>query len=256
MSVLETHDQVRAVLRSGTPGVHVVKPRILFKSVETHIGRPTDLLLQMPSSEIGSITLLEGAQMASAIQLVAPEVIFEFGTYLGYSTALFALNSKSQTQILSLDIDAENFAADIANEYERDEVLRDGDTNDAYLRKLQDLAGTPYIDGLPREVASKITLLKHDSRTFDVDVAGLAGKIDFVFIDGGHDDGTVDSDTDKALEMVGDCGVIFWHDYASHVHTDVTGFVDRFAADKPLLRIESTMLAMMPVGNAARLLYQ
>src|SRR5690606_24413565 len=111
--------------------------------------------------------------------------------------------------------------------------------------------------GLSAAQVTRLKLLYGDSRLFDVGGAGLGNAVDFVFVDGGHDTATIASDTRKALEMTGENGVIAWHDFDSKIHSDVTDFVQGFAADHLVFHVENTMLAFFFRGNSlGRLLPQ
>src|SRR3569833_4417356 len=76
-----------------TPGLVQIRPKVVFMKIEAADPAPTPMKINVPSSDIGSITLLEAAGLVSLIKLVRPRKIFEFGTFLGYSTALLVENS-------------------------------------------------------------------------------------------------------------------------------------------------------------------
>ena len=193
--------------------------------------------------------------MVSAVKMTRPKAIFEFGTFLGYSTALFARNVERGVKIWSIDIGDGDFASDVNSQFSSDQIMSDANTNDSYLRKLQHDQGTVYLSALSETLRSCVRLIRQDSRKLDVVSLGLNGEVDFVFIDGGHDMATIESDTENAFRMIGESGVVIWHDYQSTVHSEVTEFVDRFAADRTVLHVESTLLAICPVGDAARQMY-
>lgn len=193
--------------------------------------------------------------MVSAINLIRPKTIFEFGTFLGYSTALFARNVERGVRIWSIDIGDDDFASDLSSHFSSDQIMSDANTNDSYLRQLQHDQGTVYLSALSEMLLSHVRLIRQDSRKLDVAGLGLQGEVDFVFIDGGHDMATVESDTENAFRMIGESGVVIWHDYASTVHSEVTEFVNQLAVDRAILHVESTMLAVCPIGNAARQMY-
>ena len=77
---------------------------MLFNRIEDNSEHPVDIQLQIPSSGIGSITLLEGAALVTVFQLTRPQQAFEFGTFLGYSTALLLRNTADSCHITSIDL--------------------------------------------------------------------------------------------------------------------------------------------------------
>ncbi len=59
-------------------------------------------------------------------------------------------------------------------------------------------------------------------------------------------------DTANARKMIGESGVIVWHDFASNIHSDVTTFVNELAKHELIFCVQHTMLAMLFVGQAGR----
>ena len=59
-------------------------------------------------------------------------------------------------------------------------------------------------------------------------------------------------DTANARRMIGDSGVIVWHDFNSNIHSDVTTFVNGLAKHEVVVCIQHTMLAILLVGQAGR----
>jgi predicted O-methyltransferase YrrM len=60
------------------------------------------------------------------------------------------------------------------------------------------------------EAMDKVIQITEDSRHLDPDDYP---KMDFIFIDGNHNEEFVVNDTIKALQMVRKGGIIFWHDW-------------------------------------------
>lgn len=65
---------------------------------------------------------------------------------------------------------------------------------------------------MPEEIQKKVTLIQHDTNTFDF---STIGKFDMIFIDGDHSANGVISDTLNAIKILKPGGVIFWHDFMS-----------------------------------------
>ncbi|MBL8012699.1 MAG: class I SAM-dependent methyltransferase, partial [Candidatus Omnitrophica bacterium] len=70
------------------------------------------------------------------------------------------------------------------------------------------------------------------------------GKIDLVFIDGNHSYEFVKSDTENALEMLSEKGVIIWHDYDYIIHKDVFRYLNKLAKTHKIYSIPHTRFAI------------
>jgi len=233
-------------------GVVAIKPKVLFLKIEAENAGPVPMKINVPSSGLGSVTLLEAAALISIVKLVQPRKIFEFGTFLGYSTALLVENSNPDCAIYSLDLGDSHASEEAAESYADADLRRDGNINDDYLRAVQSASAPRYLGGLSDVDESRVTLLQQDSRTFEPAAHGLVGGVDLVFVDGGHDLETVAIDTANARKMIGDSGVILWHDFKSTIHGDVTTFVEALAKDALVIHIQHTMMAMLLVGDIRR----
>lgn len=252
--VLDTDAALEAYLAAAVPGMATVKPRVLLERIENAVDKPPALNLHLPPSSIGSVTLIEAAMLACLIRLVAPRCIFEFGTFRGYSTALFLRNSDPACKVISLDLGEDTRDLQASSAWSTTELHADGDKNDGYLRHVQSTQGTFYLSDLDAQQSQRLTLLKGDSRKFDVDAHGLGAAVDLFFIDGGHDDETIASDTRKAEEMAGPQSLIVWHDFNSAIHGDVSTFVASQSLAHPILHIQNTMLALRFIGPARQIL--
>jgi len=91
--IIETIAALQQRLDTGKPGVVTAKPRIFFKQVEELFGGPQPLNLQVSPSGIGSIMLLEGSVLSALAMVLRPSRAFEFGTFLGYSSAMLVRNT-------------------------------------------------------------------------------------------------------------------------------------------------------------------
>jgi predicted O-methyltransferase YrrM len=230
-------------------GVVAIKPKVLFLKIEAENAGPVPMTINVPSSGLGSVTLLEAASLISIIKLIRPRKIFEFGTFLGYSTSLLVENSSEECAVYSLDLGGSHASAEAAESYADADLRRDGNINDDYLRAVQSASAPRYLGGLSDAGKARVTLLQQDSRAFDPAAHDLTGAVDLVFVDGGHDLETVAIDTANARKMIGDSGVIVWHDFRSTIHGDVTTFVETLAKDDLVLHVQHTMMAMLLVGD-------
>lgn len=231
-------------------GVVTIKPKVLFLKIEAENAAPVPMKINVPSSGLGSVTLLEAAALISIVKLIQPRKIFEFGTFLGYSTALLVENSTKECEICSLDLGNSHASEEAVESYADADLRRDGNINDDYLRAVQSASAPRYLGVLSDVDESRVTLLQQDSRMFDPAAHGLVGAVDLVFVDGGHDLETVAADTANARKMIGDSGVILWHDFRSTIHGDVTTFVEELAKDDLVIHVQHTMMAMLLVGDA------
>lgn len=126
--------------------------------------------------------LMEVGSLAYIVRALRARRVFEFGTFIGRTTRMFAMNAP----------DAEIFTLDLP-----EGIL------DKNLAIGRDFIGTPE--------ASRIHRLTGDTRTFDY--APYHGTADFVWVDACHDYEFVVNDTAAALKVVRPGGWIGWHDY-------------------------------------------
>jgi predicted O-methyltransferase YrrM len=194
--------------------------------------------------------------------MLRPQVVFEIGTYHGYSTLHLALNTGADARILSLDLPKQppasgagsgNGNAAVADGV-RPTSLRTTFLDDAHISGAT--GTTAYLfDGTPE--AGRIELLFGDSASFDF--SPFAGAVDLFFIDGAHSYEYVRSDSLHALQCVRPGGVIAWHDFG---RTGLNG-VSRWLLEMrrqgwPVLAAPGGSLAFMvvpqtpPAGAIAR----
>lgn len=184
------------------------------------------------------------------MRIVRPRRIFEFGTFLGYSTSLFLANSDPGCDVASVDLgDIASELAEAAS-YSDAELRSDDRKNDDHLRLTQSRLGPLYLRDLAETDRRRLTLLHQDSRTLATAALGLEGAVDFVFVDGGHDFETIASDTVRARRMLGGSGVIAWHDFKSGIHGEVTRYMAGEADRDIILSVPGTLLAVSLTGAA------
>ena len=240
---------------AALPPLREIRPKVLFQLIEAMDPDVNpSFSVNIPSSAIGGATLLENAVLVSLAKLTGARAFFEFGTYLGATTLLLATNSPPDAHVTTVDlppadIDMAQPAAD-----EAELVLRDDTANDNFLRREFAHKGGLCIERASAAIQAKVTRLLQDTRTIDPAAQGLAGRFDFIFIDGGHDFDTIASDTAIALQLARPDAVIAWHDYRSTIHPDVTRFLDGYAAPARVVYVQNTMIAFMLTGRFANLL--
>jgi predicted O-methyltransferase YrrM len=228
-------------------GPLALRPRHIFSLLEQRFPDENVMFQSvMPPTGIGSMTLLEGAILASLIRLLEAKNIFEFGTFQGHGSVLLAVNSAPEARIVTLDFDP------AARPAAADHAPAASTANDSFLRDVHAAGGAPCIARAAPALQRKITQIACDSHTLDLDAHDLRKRFDLIFIDGGHDAATVRNDTRKAFDMACDGAAIVWHDYGSAVHSDVTDYVDELSATLPLVHVEATMLVLYwPALNTA-----
>ena len=221
------------ILENASIGVNEIKLKTLLTEQEKRNVNPLIRTL-MPPSEIGSITLVDQIVLLSLAKLTSSQRIVEIGTYLGYSTALLAMNLDAQ--IFSIDLPRFD---DSKRSFDEKLIRADGNYNDDYLRSKQNNKGEIYIEYLSNEERSKISLIKADSTSLDFKKE--FGYADYVFIDGGHEKSIVEKDTLNARSIVKN-GVIIWHDFGSKIHNDVSSFLLK-ECDRKIFHVSGSLCA-------------
>jgi predicted O-methyltransferase YrrM len=138
------------------------------------------------------------AVLAAICQTLEAQTFFEIGTNRGRTAWTVARNNPG-VHVYTLDL------ADPGSMSEAQLALTDSDRD--FFVQTND-RGEAYL-GTGEE--SRITTLVGDSATFDF--SPYAGNMDVIFIDGSHSYEYVRNDTERALAMVTDGGVIAWDDY-------------------------------------------
>jgi predicted O-methyltransferase YrrM len=165
-------------------------PSISLKDVLNLVGGETATSVKMHSSlrGNGSGSIAEMAAIATITAAKRPSRILEFGTFDGASTWHLFENAPDNCTLTTLDLPGG--------------AQSEGSTD----LGLQGAAGArPF---LPRD--PRVRLVEIDSRQWIPDTS----DVDLCFIDGGHSYECVRNDTEKALQVMREDGVILWHDAA------------------------------------------
>ncbi|MFZ0630666.1 MAG: class I SAM-dependent methyltransferase [Acidobacteriaceae bacterium] len=216
-----------------------IRPWRLFTALAAP---PIDRLAQVPipsGRAYGNITLLESFILVATMRLVHAQRLFEFGTFLGRTTFILALNSAPSAHIFTLDFDAATDPSILQHEADAGLTAMHRNAN------ALDFMGTPVED--------KVTLLNGDSLRFDFSL--YHGQMDWIFIDAGHDRVSVQSDTENALRMINrdrpSC--IAWHDYQNPEYPDLTGYLDELSRQEPLFHVADSKVCLW-INDPARAL--
>jgi hypothetical protein len=162
---------------------------------------------------------------------------------LGYTTSVLLLNTDKDSKVYSIDLPNSYIKEDkILENTDWTRIHSDDQYNDNFLTSLAFDKGEKYLKNFRKD--PRLTLIKQDSQQFIPEELGLVNKTDFIFIDGGHTDAIVRSDTQKSLKMLSDGGTLIWHDYNSKVHPKVTEIVNNYSEHKITLHVENTLLAI------------
>ena len=239
---LETLESLGQALQVGQSGVVTIKPKLIFELVEKSFTNIPTITLPVPSSKIGSVTTLEASLISSLLFLKTPKTVFEFGTFLGYTTSILLQNTSPNTKVFSIDLPQIKRTHQGTTEPVDWNLIRSNDAyNDAYLTEQASKSGERYLNSL---TGDRLVLIKLDSRQLIPEKFGLLGNTDFIFLDGGHTDAIVRSDTKKSIEMLSSEGILVWHDYGSKIHSKVTDVVNEYSESNLVIQIKNTMLAL------------
>ncbi len=216
-------------------------PQMLVPQAEARRGLPeTQVEKALPEADFSRVELLhafgspggvlisELLIMAALVKAHQPRRIVEIGTAGGRTALNLAHHAPSDAVIDTFDLPPQ--APDAALERAGPDFRQLGLEKPGVL-----------LDGHP--LSARIRVHLADSRK--VDWTPYEGKVDFMFIDGGHDRDCVVADTETALRIVRRGGLVLWHDYGSW--EDVTVYLNEISDRYPLVWLEGTRLVLMRV---------
>jgi hypothetical protein len=160
--------------------------------------------------------------------------LFEFGTCSGRTTYLWALNSPVDARITTLTLPPDDVQMELSPEMQGNDIQH-AISESSFDRFV-------YSD---TSVEAKIEQLFQDSATLDT--GPYQGKMDLIFVDGGHSYAYVKNDSDKALEMVAPGGMIIWHDYRGRRCKETEGvyrYLNELSGTYPLQLVDGTSLVV------------
>jgi predicted O-methyltransferase YrrM len=181
----------------------------------------------------GGISPYESYVICLLVRHFQPNTIFEFGTFEGDTTYLMASSSSTSTKIFTISLTPEQY---------RNTRYGVGIREKKYIAS-EDRTGIRFRN---TKYADQIQLILADSGKYDY--RKLDRQIDFCFVDGSHTYDYVRNDTEAALLMLADNGIIVWHDYETAL--GVTRYLSKLSQNMDLARIESTSLIVkLPAGR-------
>ncbi len=204
--------------------MHNIRPHKLFNLVKS--SSYLDRIVQMVLPDQKTPVLLDTAILLALAKLVRARTIFEFGTYLGIQTLNLAANFP-ETRIYTLDLDKASLQG-------LQQDANDKPLTQTYLECQAKLAflNTPH--------EKRISRLYGDSNKYDF--SGLTNEMDLIYIDGGHDPATLDSDTKNAFRMLSQdhAGCIAWHDQGNPLYPQVEEFLGKLSDSRKLFHVEES----------------
>ena len=230
---------------------YVSENLFLYQTLNSKRGIPQKNVCEvLPSQDLETITLgslrsgktwfFNYSSFASDIinlcllaQIIKPEVVFEIGTYEGYTAFQLALNSPAVARIYTLDLPKE-----AASGPKLSTTAVDREKIEEYLSPKEYLFHGS-------KAADKIVCLYGDSADFDF--SSFHQKVDLFFIDGAHSYEYVKSDTQNALQCCHPGSVIAWHDFGRIGINGVFRFILELAKDHEIYSVPGGSLAFMVV---------
>jgi len=213
--------------------------RVDWTGLQRLVGGADPALRFRFGARYGNVSFEESLALAYLVESLKPRRTFEIGTFDGFSTYHLAMNGAPDAEVLTLNLPAEDGGSAALARGTDSEYFGD---NKTHLELQRRGVGSVY---RASPAARKVRQLFGDSLTFDF--SPYRGSIDLVFIDGGHSLECVAKDTESALAMLSDRGVIAWHDFNVQ-HRDVYAFLRRFAETRKTYWIAGTRLALHGPG--------
>jgi len=229
---------IKVLLKKKIQSVNIENIHEIFEPVKISdnlLGPGDDLIIQsfsIPSSyQVVGMTSDYESWILSCLSKVSDD-IFEFGTCSGKNTMLMALNSKESSRIISLTL----------NQNQSKKLSLDKKDNNIAYKNIMNESNYGKFLFSGKEIEKKIEVIFIDSREFDT--KKYLGKIDLIFIDGGHTYSVVKSDTEKAFEMISDRGIIIWHDYVVGKESckDICKFINEIEKENKIFHIKNTSM--------------
>jgi predicted O-methyltransferase YrrM len=209
--------------------IHSVRPYEIFNRV-TCPSFAREATVKIPQRS--DMLLIETLLLVAAMKSVNARRIFEFGTYYGATTLNLALNCTGESRVYTLDLPV-------------DHTITQHPEDARVTREHFALGAMQYMGS---RVESKITALTGNSAVFDF--SPFRSSMDFIFIDGGHDLGTVKSDTENAFFMLRSGGCIAWHDYRNPNYPELTAYLESLPFT--LFAVQESMLVFWFAGLTGR----
>ena len=233
-----------------------IRPHHIFDLLVTDSidDRACTVLIPHKTNYSGGIVALETLLLISLLKSNRPDIVFEFGTYMGATTALLCMNTGAYAKVVSIDLpprDNHSVANIVTPTAGNKGVLKEDNDVDAALINHSTAIGAYYIDHTSCDDLKKLVRIYGDSTVMPL--SDYYGVVDFVWVDGGHDYDVVKSDTENALRMLNKNNkksTLVWHDYGNKSHPGVTRYIDELAQMHKIYCIGNTYMALcMPYSD-------
>ena len=230
--------KIRVFFKKKIQSIEIESVHEIFKPKkisENLLGPNDNLIIQsfsVPSSyQVVGMTSDYESWILSCLSKVSDN-IFEFGTCSGKNTMLMALNSKKNSNIVSLTL----------NQNQSKKLTSDKNDNNTSIRNIVNESNYEKFLFSGKEIEKKIRVIFIDSKKFNTDE--YLQKFDLIFIDGGHTYSVVESDSKKAFEMLSSKGVIIWHDYVVGKEScrDICKYINELEKEKKIFHIKDTSM--------------
>jgi predicted O-methyltransferase YrrM len=230
--------ELRIFFKKKIKSVDIESVHKIFEPVrisENLLGPNNNLIIQsfsIPSSyKVVGMTSDYESWILSCLSKVSDN-IFEFGTCSGKNTMLMALNSKENSNIISLTLDQNESKKLSLNKRDNNTSIRNIINESNYEKFL--FSG--------KKIEKKIEVIFIDSRKFNTEK--YLRKFDLIFIDGGHTYSIVKNDSEKAFKMLSNKGLIIWHDYVVGKESckDVCKYINELEKGKKIFHIKDTSM--------------
>jgi len=172
----------------------------------------------------GGLSPQEGLWLVMLAAYMCCNKVFEIGTCSGKTTYNLALNIPGVVYTLDLPSGARTTLLPVEN---RDHAFIGFKDHEKYW--------------LGKSLANRIVPLYGDSANYDF--SPYCKSMDLVFVDGSHAYDYVRKDSESALAMIHDHGVIVWHDYAP-CWPGVVRALNKLALKIPLCHLNGTSLVI------------
>jgi len=200
------------------------------RALDTIVAKSSKIGLEDFFSRNGNLSPYEIIAISSIVADRAPMRLLEIGTFDGNTTLQMALNAPREAIIHTLDLPQ--------GEVETAQPVLESD-----YQFIEDAAKEER-KFLKSSVSHKVQQHFGDSTKLDFELFTEDGPLDLIFIDGGHSFECVKSDTEKALKVISENGVILWHDFTPHF-AGVYSFLCELSKTLELVHIAGTNLVLL-----------
>jgi hypothetical protein len=192
-------------------------------------GLNQEAILPLSLWSYGNAPLCDVQAIALLVKRQQPLKLFEFGTFTGQTSLVLMLNASTQSTLWTLDLPQVSRKSVVGLHWERD---------------IEEMAvGSSFRN---HECSGRIVQLLEDSLTFDV--TPYINTMDLVYVDACHDYEHVKSDTEKAVQMCKNGGIVVWHDVNAGC-PDVMRLVGEVGRAVPIYVVSNTNVAYMTVNK-------